>query len=896
MLKKVFLLVTLLLTTLTLSACRAEVYTVTFDSQGGTDVAAVEVEEEMTVAEPTAPTRADAADGSAYSFVTWATDADGANPYDFDAPVTEDLTLYAIWSLEVVLRFETKTTATVESQLLGEDGGDATAPTAPTREGYRFGGWFFGKPGLTWLEPEAVTFPLTVTETTTLYAYWEPLDSKAMSYSEDETYTTSLDSSSSLILNPLTYQWSNEDGLIDMMATPLYTTVVDWEKAIDDGVADFVGDFSKFEDKTYSIEALDFVNILMGAERYPIDSDGDEHLTVDGKYDREGASTFTDTEWTFNIRDDIYFEDGTNITAETFEYSLQMYLDPVLNNFRANSFYKTVDNTVGTPILNAFEYYSGDVTWDQVGFEVLSDYSFKITTWEPISQAGAVAFGNIRLIHEAAYEASLTDNRENSTYGTPASPYVSYGEYILKSWDENQKLVFNKNYEYLGREYINYKSRVIEIVDNIDQQMELFAAGELSATGLNKEYYAQYAEEPNVYKTWIGYPQALMLNTSGGREAAGGDHVVHEILLDPVFRQALFFGFDRQYYATSVYAPNTPALLAVPLDTKAYNQDPLYYSESPQHLAVLEAFDIAPETVGYIPGRAQTLFTQAYNAWIADGNTGPVELKLISNTDEFSVGLVEYIKEMYEELFNTDTETRLLINIVTYDTEALRTETGAWNFDMSLNNIGFGLSRGVHWQMGALPFLGGLLAPHLGLIAPYDASGPDGLSVALDEIVTVDMSNAWAHLNELGYEYLETEELTEHIMLWEYLEESTDPDTGEVKPAGVFQATVYELADYMYSYGGPFNAIAAEPFTGATQDAYNVTAAVETVFLEYVPSIPTVTRSGATIYAENVVITWAAYSSAFQWGADAYRYLNTDSDYEDGLYNSFEAAFLASQE
>ena len=56
-------------------------------------------------------------------------------------------------------------------------------------------------------------------------------------------------------------------------------------------------------------------------------------------------------------------------------------------------------------------------------------------------------------------------------------------------------------------------------------------------------------------------------------------------------------------------------------------------------------------------------------------------------------------------------------------------------------------------------------------------------------------------------------------------------------------------------------------------------AAFEEVYYEYVTMIPTVTRSSATIYAENVEILWPSFSSTLKWGPNKYRYLNTDPDF-----------------
>jgi len=889
--KKTLMISLSLLFVFLVAACTTPLYTVSFDTDGGSAVAAQEVYEGELATEPAAPTK-DATGGDVYTFLGWFTDAAATMAFDFSTPIEEDLTLYAGWTLNVALSFETKTDEEIAPVLLGLSGGTAQAPAEPTREGYRFGGWFYGKPGLTWLETTPVSFPLDVTESTTLYAYWEPIDSAAINYSEGETYITSLDSSSRLILNPMVYEWSHENEYINLMTTSMYETEVDWDKAIEDGIADFPGDFSKFISKEYSIEALDFVYILGGATRYPIDSQGEEHLDENGNYNRDAASTIKDTEWTFNIREDLVFQDGTPITADTYEYTLKMFLDPALLNFRGNLYYKDDENTQGLPILGAKEYFTqtdenGDpatVSWDSVGFEKISDYSFKLTFWEPVSQSSAVGFGGIDLVHPAQFEASLDATRTNAAYGTPAYPFMSYGEYVLKSWDENQKLVFNKNYDYVLRGTINYKSMVVQIVDNVDQRMELFEAGDLTVVGLTQDYYAEYAENPNVYKTWGGYPQYLMINLAKSKvEDENGDPtdqtVIHpDIMYDIRFREALFFGFDRNYYANNVYAPNTASVLPIPLDTKVYNQDALYYSESPQHLENLETFGINPETSGYNQTRAVELFEAAYSDWVAAGNTGPVQIRLATDNDEFSLDLATYIEGHFETLFGAD---KFDLVLDQRDPTAHREALSNWNFDLSLNSIGFGSSTGAQWQYGAIVYLGGLLAPSLGLTDPF-YDDEDGYGDYLDIVLDIDLTATYNYLNELGEDFFAEgtdNELTGHLELYNALKESTDPDTLEVKPAGIYAGTVYDLAMLMYTLDTPFDAVTSEPFAGATQDAWNIIQALEYVYYENMLSIPTVTRSSATLYADNVVITWPAYSSAFGWGSQRYRYLNTDPDF-----------------
>jgi oligopeptide transport system substrate-binding protein len=796
-------------------------------------------------------------------------------------------------------------------------GSTVAAPANPSRSGYRFGGWFRGRAGLTWLEPEAVSFPLSVAEDTTLFAYWEPTNSKAANYSADETYYSTLSSTAQrFILNPMTYETAAENSIMSNLSTPLYSSEVDWDKAIEQGVADFVGDFSKIEAKEFSIEALDFITILQGATSFPKNADG-EDFTIDGKYDRANATKVTSTKWTYELRDDVFFEDGTQVTAETYEYTLKQFLDPIQSNFRSTGYYKDDENKSGLPILNASQYRKqtrdNPVAWSTVGFEVVDDFTFTLTTFEAIPQSFAVGFGSLQLVNPTVFQASLVGG--NSTYGTPANPFRSYGPYVIKSWDENQTFVLNKNFEFIAKETITYKSISYSFTATVEENMNLFEAGSLSSVGLIGEFYTEYAEDPNVKREWAGYPQYLIVNTAPSTLETNA-HQKHPIIQDPRFRQALFFGFNRAAYNSTIYAPNTPSVLPVPVDTKGYIQDPLYYSESPNHLENLEDFDITEGSNGYIPERAIALFNAALTDYLATPGAvnGPVTLKLSTTDNALSLSLANYIKSMYETLFNANPASpdKLIINVVSSNATSQAAERAAWDFDLMSINLGFGLSRGVWWQFAAFGFLGAVVgAGGFGLNLPFtsglDAEGNvvevdlrDDPDSWLMQDITVDLTPSYDYLVELSEDFVYEQDEDEDGELFyvnsgfAWLMDELAPTA--TKAAGLYVGSLYALADYVFNENTPWDAAAAEPFPGATEEVWKVTAAFESVFFEQMPLIPTATLSTATLYADNVTITWPTYSTAFFWGAARYRFLNTDPDFADGLYNAFEAAYLASLE
>jgi oligopeptide transport system substrate-binding protein len=809
----------------------------------------------------------------------------------------------------VTVTFDAKGGSAVAPVTVNKNG-TLAAPTAPTRAGYQFEGWFRGKAGLTWLEPEATTFPLTASVNTTLFAYWEPTNSKNVNYSVGETYFSTLSSTAQrFILNPMTYETGAENDIMSSLSTTLYSSEVDWDKAIEQGVAEFKGDFSKIEAKEFSVESLDFITILQGAETFPQDIEGNDYTLPGGKYDRDNATKVSKTEWIYNLREDIFFEDGLQVTASTFEYTLKQFLDPVQNNFRSTSYYKDADNRSGLSILNASEYKKqtaeNPVPWSDVGFDIIDTFTFKLTTFEAIPQSSAVGFGNIQLVHPTIFASSL--NGSNSTYGTPANPFVSYGPYLIKSWNENQSFVLNKNFNFVRKDTITYKSISYAFTATVEENMNLFENGSLSSVGLIGQYYTEYAENPNVKRAWQGYPSYLIVNTAPSSLETGA-HQKHPVVQDERFRQALFFGFNRAAYNSTVYAPNAPSVLPVPVDTKGYIQDPLYYSESPNHLENLEDLNIPTGSNGYIPERAIQLFNAALTDYLASPGAvaGPVRLKYLISNNALNVSLANYIKSMYETLFNTTPENpdKLIIDIVAVASSSIGAIRAAWDFDLLPINLGFGASYGVWWQYAAFGLIGGTVVPQFGLTMPFTgARDENGNTIEIDlredpeswimENVDVDLTTTYDFLLELGEEVVfELDEDGDFVLPgFAWLLEQLEPSEG--KAAGIYRGSIYALAEYVYNESTPWDGSAAEPFPGATEEVWKITAVFEKAFLAQMPLVPMSTLDSAVVYAANVVIEWPAFSSAFGWGASRYRYLNTDADFANGFYNSYEAAYLA---
>ncbi|MCR5564630.1 MAG: InlB B-repeat-containing protein, partial [Gammaproteobacteria bacterium] len=114
----------------------ARINTVTFDSNGGTAVQPVKVETGSTLDQPQAPTK------EGFKFVGWYKEAELTNKFNFEnTEINNDITLYAKWNAIYTVTYHTNGGSEIEPTKV-EVGKKFNLPENPTRDGYRFDGWY----------------------------------------------------------------------------------------------------------------------------------------------------------------------------------------------------------------------------------------------------------------------------------------------------------------------------------------------------------------------------------------------------------------------------------------------------------------------------------------------------------------------------------------------------------------------------------------------------------------------------------------------------------------------------------------------------------------------------------------------------------------------------------
>ncbi|MGF6356288.1 putative repeat protein (TIGR02543 family) [Paenibacillus sp. 4624] len=149
---------------ITLYAKWAPMFTVSFDSKGGSTVNSQTIEYNAKATTPASPTQ------TGYAFGGWYSNEGLTDAYNFASPVTTNVTLYAKWTPLFTVNFDLKGGAPVVDPKTVVEGSLVATPVEPVREGYVFGGWYSDE-GLT----TAYGFETPVTSNITLYAKWKAL-------------------------------------------------------------------------------------------------------------------------------------------------------------------------------------------------------------------------------------------------------------------------------------------------------------------------------------------------------------------------------------------------------------------------------------------------------------------------------------------------------------------------------------------------------------------------------------------------------------------------------------------------------------------------------------------------------------------------------------------------
>ena len=255
-----------------------DLFTLTYDSNGGSAVASENVYDDELATEPDDPTKL------YYTFSGWFTSNLFTTEWIFGTDtVTENTTLYAQWVLQKVVTFDSNGGSVVDTQYI-DDGELADEPVDPTLLGYDFDAWYTDDG--TFLN-EFDFGADTITADITLYANWT-IHTWTVTF--DSNGGSAVDSQfvdyNSVVSKPTNptrtgygfVGWYADEDLtdywqwaIDMMPDESITLYARWQKDIDGVIDDFVtdadiGDTGKLAMALGAIMVTAIIFVLVGLQ------------------------------------------------------------------------------------------------------------------------------------------------------------------------------------------------------------------------------------------------------------------------------------------------------------------------------------------------------------------------------------------------------------------------------------------------------------------------------------------------------------------------------------------------------------------------------------------------------------------------------------------------------
>ena len=339
----------------------------------------------------------------------------------------------------------------------------------------------------------------------------------------------------------------------------------------------------------------------------------DELLTFDedGEIDYRAAESYEvnedSTEWTFHLREDARWSDGTPVMAADFLNTITRALNPESGSGYANYLF---------PIENAEAIYNGEAEADSLGVETPDDHTLIFHLTEP-----CVYF--LDLLRLPVYTPSCAEYADSAESGWDRDPGTSLanGPFCLKEYVPDQYFILEKNEYYWNADEVNLDRITYRFFDDTQAMANAYEAGEVDvATSLSSTVMEMYEGQEDLFVTDLIATRYIYMNLNV------------EPLGDVRVREAVNLAINREDLCTIVGSDTEPAYNLVAKYMKDRNTGGYFVDEAEQPFEenVERARELLAEA-GYPDGEGFPELTYKYPTLEMDSVTAQVIQEQLKN-------------------------------------------------------------------------------------------------------------------------------------------------------------------------------------------------------------------------------------------------------------------------
>ena len=338
----------------------------------------------------------------------------------------------------------------------------------------------------------------------------------------------------------------------------------------------------------YSVSALD--------ELLTFDENGEIEYRAAESYEVNEDSTV----WTFYLREDALWSDGTPVTSADFLNTITRALDPASGSGYANYLF---------PIENAEAIYNGEAEMDTLGVETPDDHTLTFRLAEP-----CVYF--LDLLRLPVYTPSCERYADSPDSGWDTDPETSLanGPFCLTEYVPDQYFVLEKSENYWDKERIHLDRITYRFFDDTQSMANAYQAGEVDvATSLPSTVMELYDGQDDLLVTDLIATRYIYFNLNV------------EPLDDVRVREAINLAINREELCQIVGTDTEPTynLIAKYMKDKETGEYFVDGAEQPFEENVERARELLAEA-GYPNGEGFPTLTYSYPTLEMDSDTAQV--------------------------------------------------------------------------------------------------------------------------------------------------------------------------------------------------------------------------------------------------------------------------------
>ncbi len=329
-----------------------------------------------------------------------------------------------------------------------------------------------------------------------------------------------------------------------------------------------------------------------------MDADGQAVPAIAESYDlSDDGLTYT-----FHLRSDAKWSNGTPVTAADFVFAWQRAVDPAVA-----SEYAYMLSDIGQ-IKNAAEIIAGDMDKSELGVTAVDDTTLQVELNVPVSYfLSLMYFPTFYPVNEEFY------NSCGDTFATSPETTLSNGAFILDSYEPAATAFhLTKNADYYDAGRIQLSGLSYQVIQDSQQALMSYQTGALDTTLVNGEQVDQVKDDPEFKTVGAGYLWYVSPNMDAVPELANLN-----------VRLALTMAIDRDAITGDVLKDGSaPTYTAVPPEFAA-GPDGSDFSADQEKFADVCTYDATAAADYWTKGLEELGITELSLDMVVDADDAP---------------------------------------------------------------------------------------------------------------------------------------------------------------------------------------------------------------------------------------------------------------------------------